>query len=1026
MEALLVLLIVFLAVVLFVFPLWAFMRIRTQAEDLDVLRAQHRALEEEMRKRWAAAAVSSPVAVAPPVAPTPLVAVTPPPSALSSEQPLAASSKSEPVVGAAPSLPLGPSVTPPLPAATTAPDRPPAQTPLPSPPPLPPAVPPTGPVFRPPVRAKSPAINWEQFMGVKLFLWLGGLALFLGAVFFVKLSIEQGWLPPEVRVALGFLLGVGLVIGGVILSRKRYVIQAQTLCATGIVTLYAITFSCRSIYHFSFFGPGATLGLMVLITTTAFLLAVRLNAQVVALLGMLGGFLTPVLLSTGQDNPLGLFTYIALLDLGLLAVTLHRRWFFLAPLAALGTGIMQVGWAIKFLDAGNTLTAIIVCLVFDLLFLAGCAVARSRQSLSRFLSLSVAGLVALSFVFAFHLGLDTPAGLQPAQWLSFVFLADLCILGLVFLDVSTIRLHLGAGAAVFALLGSWTFSRLNADLLPWALGAYLAYAALHSAFPLVLRRLRPEVEVGAWHQLFTPLALLLILGPVLNSSYVSFAIWPVILLLDVLAIGLAWITGSLAAVLAVLVLTLFAAGQSIFRIPTTDSGGDLLWVVGGFALLFFVVGLIFARRFRLAPHLAQADAWLGTTRTQLPILSALLPFILLVMAASRLALPSPSSVFGLALLLVVLTLGLTRLLAIGALPGCALAGVLALSYTWQSVHPFPAEPVIPLLWYIGFYAIFVLFPFLFHRHLAETRGPWLASAAAGPLFFPLVFTLVKRTWPNDLMGLLPALFALPAVGCVVAILRLDPISHPRRLGRLALFGGVALLFITLIFPIQFDRQWITIAWALEGAAVLWLFHRVPHRGLPIAGLLLLGTAFVRLTLNSSVFNYYVRSGSPIFNWYLYTYGLVFLCLVAGARLLAPPRNRVLGLNAPAWLQAFAGILLFLLVNIEIADYFSDRGGRLDWDFSGNFARDMSYTIAWALYALGLLVVGIWKQARGARYAALGLLGVALLKLFFHDLARLGQLYRIGALMGVAVIAIGASFLYQRFLPPDEKKPDPAP
>ena len=48
--------------------------------------------------------------------------------------------------------------------------------------------------------------------------------------------------------------------------------------------------------------------------------------------------------------------------------------------------------------------------------------------------------------------------------------------------------------------------------------------------------------------------------------------------------------------------------------------------------------------------------------------------------------------------------------------------------------------------------------------------------------------------------------------------------------QLAWFGGVALFFITLIFPIQFDRQWITIGWALEGAALLWLFHRVPHRG----------------------------------------------------------------------------------------------------------------------------------------------------------------------------------------------------
>jgi uncharacterized membrane protein len=67
-----------------------------------------------------------------------------------------------------------------------------------------------------------------------------------------------------------------------------------------------------------------------------------------------------------------------------------------------------------------------------------------------------------------------------------------------------------------------------------------------------------------------------------------------------------------------------------------------------------------------------------------------------------------------------------------------------------------------------------------------------------------------------------------------------------------------------------------------------------------------------------------------------------------------------------------------------------------------------------LFALVLLVVGIWKKTPATRYAALGLLSVTVLKLFFHDLARLNQLYRIGALIGVAVIAMLASFAYQRF------------
>ena len=91
-------------------------------------------------------------------------------------------------------------------------------------------------------------------MGVKLFAWVGGLALFLGVVFFVKYAFDRDLIPPEVRVAIGFLVGIGLLVGGVALSRKNYAVLSQTLCATGVVILYAVTFACRSIYHFASFG----------------------------------------------------------------------------------------------------------------------------------------------------------------------------------------------------------------------------------------------------------------------------------------------------------------------------------------------------------------------------------------------------------------------------------------------------------------------------------------------------------------------------------------------------------------------------------------------------------------------------------------------------------------------------------------------------------------------------------------------------------------------------------------------------
>jgi uncharacterized membrane protein len=127
------------------------------------------------------------------------------------------------------------------------------------------------------------------------------------------------------------------------------------------------------------------------------------------------------------------------------------------------------------------------------------------------------------------------------------------------------------------------------------------------------------------------------------------------------------------------------------------------------------------------------------------------------------------------------------------------------------------------------------------------------------------------------------------------------------------------------------------------------------------------------------------------------------------------------LNTPPLLSGFGVVLAFLLLNIEIADYFSAPGSTLTFEFSGNFARDMTYSIAWALFALGLLVYGIMRNVPVARYAAMGLLCVTLIKLFFHDLAQLAQLYRIGAFISVAAIAMLASFAYQKFYTATAKK-----
>jgi uncharacterized membrane protein len=174
-------------------------------------------------------------------------------------------------------------------------------------------------------------------------------------------------------------------------------------------------------------------------------------------------------------------------------------------------------------------------------------------------------------------------------------------------------------------------------------------------------------------------------------------------------------------------------------------------------------------------------------------------------------------------------------------------------------------------------------------------------------------------------------------------------------------------------------------------------------------------------LNPAVLAYHPRSETPLLNWYLYSYGVVIVALYLAAALFTVPGDRVVDRNARSVLRTLGTILAFILLNIQIADYFTPPGTRvLTFQFSGSFARDMTYSIAWAAFAQGLLMVGIRRRLAAVRYAAIALLTVTLLKLFFHDLSRLSQLYRIGAFLGVAILAMLASFAYQRYFLRDER------
>jgi len=150
----------------------------------------------------------------------------------------------------------------------------------------------------------------------------------------------------------------------------------------------------------------------------------------------------------------------------------------------------------------------------------------------------------------------------------------------------------------------------------------------------------------------------------------------------------------------------------------------------------------------------------------------------------------------------------------------------------------------------------------------------------------------------------------------------------------------------------------------------------------------------------------------VVNWYLYTFGVPALALFGAAYLLR--NDRVANTyRYPMSLWFAGGALLFVLLNVEIADAYS-TGETIGFHLGASLGEDMTYSLGWGVFGLITLVLGMGVRSPKARVSALVVLLLAIGKVSLHDLWHLGSLYRVGSMVGLAVALLVVSFLSQRF------------
>ncbi len=224
--------------------------------------------------------------------------------------------------------PSGPIVSPPLPAASA---------------PLPQR--PWGPQQPSPLSSSGTTHgdgDLEKKIGQYWLNRIGIVAMLIGVSYFIKYAFDNNWIGPGGRIAIGLLLGIGLVLWSDRFRKRGYAAFSYSLKAVGIGTVYLSLWGAFQIYHLI---PAAVAFVaMAIVTAATIALALSQDAELLASFALVGGFSTPILLSTGQNHEAVLFSYVALLDLAILITAIFKPWRRLLWGSFAGTVVLYLGW----------------------------------------------------------------------------------------------------------------------------------------------------------------------------------------------------------------------------------------------------------------------------------------------------------------------------------------------------------------------------------------------------------------------------------------------------------------------------------------------------------------------------------------------------------------------------------------------------------------------------------------------------------------------------------------------------------
>jgi uncharacterized membrane protein len=827
---------------------------------------------------------------------------------------------------------------PPTPAVTQATPAPPIQTPPPPPPPV------SRPVPQP--QPAQPGTNWEVIIGGNVFNRIGALAIIITMGFLLSYAYQQGWITQGMIVGLGFLVGIALIVAGNLFHRRQMEVFAQGLVGTGISILYLCTYA---VFKYDYVSQPVALLMMSVVTAAAVIQSIRNDSLAVSLIGLVGGFLTPLLLSNGATDAsgsIGLFVYITLLDIGLLAVVIKKdSWAAIEPLALGATYLTYLVWRVSSYEPGYISFTIPFLTIFWALFFA-MDIYRVVKSIRTYPELRM-GLATVNTIF-FYIALYVDIFGEHPNRMAAVTL----MLGVVyFLSVFVLMRRRIDNLSVVSryMLSSVILLVIATGLQFRDSGFTMATLWSVEALLLVWLGLTSNMKV-VWMPglcLFAPAVIAIIAQPNAFTHQDSISFVPI-----------ANIRFLAYAVLAAAIgVSAYLFGKSEDE-KLRDLSPQLHF--GWFIIIFALIGLetndYFLKLMAMNPE-GTLGVYYYTARY-------------LMMSALWLLYSIPLMFYGVRKQATLFTgLGTVALAA-----GVGFAAVQ--SSTFRPIENFHLLFNIRAGILVLAIAVIMLAEKLAERH----PSLWLPKM------------------PNVLV------FAASVIG--FELLTVETLDYFHRAAPVIGYPQTGAHMVRNLV--------LACVWLLYSVFLAWYGARKNSSLTVLSGIGALTLGLMTVVIQG--FRYVpLDSFVLLFNLRAAAFLLTILVLAAYRHWIAVKLSAYEALEPIfAAIPVISSLLIFELISVETWDYFSKSITFTGQWHNAASLRQMALSVVWLVYSIILVGYGMWRRYLPVRLVAMGLFMITILKVFLSDLSFLDTLYRIFSFLGLGLILLATSYLYQRY------------